>query len=62
MKRTAQNYRCGEDHQRAKISDEDVELMRILHDLGLKPADIARKFECNFYTVYSILTYRSRYS
>jgi len=37
--------------------------MRELHEEhGLGAVEIARKFECNFNTCYSILKYRSRYA
>lgn len=63
MKRTVRGWRRGESHQKARLTDEEVEQMRQLHEeYGLKPAEIASKFEANFYTVCSILNYRSRYA
>ena len=50
----------GEAHHRAKVSNEDVELMRQLKEAGVTGAEIARKFEVNYNTVMSILNYRSR--
>lgn len=38
-------YRRGEEHPRAKHSDEDRRLMRELHDEGLGYGTIAKKFE-----------------
>lgn len=62
VKRCATRHRIGESHPRAKLSDDDVELMRQLHaDHNVKPKEIAEKFECPIDTVYSILSYRSRY-
>lgn len=50
----------GEDHPMARLSDEDVALMRALHDKGLSSAMIARKFECDRRTAHSIISYRRR--
>lgn len=50
----------GEDHPMARLSDEDVALMRALHDEGLSSAMIARKFEVDRRTAHSIITYRRR--
>lgn len=55
-------WRCGESHHRAKIRDDDVELMRELHEGGLKVSEIARKFECARSTVSDIVHYRHRVS
>lgn len=63
MKRNVRGWRIGDSHQKSKLSDQDVELMRELHEEhGLGAVEIARKFECNFNTCYSILKYRSRYA
>lgn len=37
--------RIGEDHQRAKLTDHEVELLLRLHALGWTYADLGRKFE-----------------
>jgi DNA invertase Pin-like site-specific DNA recombinase len=55
-------WRCGESHHRAKVSDHDVELMRELHDDGMKVSEIARKFDCARSTVSDIVHYRHRVS
>ena len=56
MKRTERGYSCGESHHMATISDEDVRLMRQLYDeYNIKAAEIARKFELNYATVYRIV-------
>lgn len=38
-------YRIGEDHPHAKLSDEDVELVRALRDEGLSYGEIVKKFD-----------------
>lgn len=60
LKRNGGGWRIGEDHHNAKISDEDVELMRKLWDEGLTGPEIAEKFEVNVNTVYGIVRYQSR--
>lgn len=55
-------WRCGESHHRAKVSDHDVELMRELHEEGMKVSEIARKFDCARSTVSDIVHYRHRVS
>lgn len=41
----AAGYRVGQSHHRAKLSDEDVELILYLRDEGLSYAAIAGKFD-----------------
>lgn len=53
-------WRVGETHHRAKLTDHDVELMRVLHDGGMNCSEIARKFDCARTTVSSIVNYRHR--
>ena len=50
----------GERHHRAKLSDDDVRLMRELHELGLPYSAIAEKFECSLWTARDIVTYATR--
>ena len=52
----------GERHQKAQLSDQDVELMRQLREGGMTYREIAEKFECSLWTVRSIVTYASRYA
>ena len=52
----------GERHQKARLSDQDVELMRQLREGGMTYREIAEKFECSLWTVRSIVTYASRYA
>lgn len=37
--------RVGESHQRAKLSDHEIDLIRDLFDDGMSISEIARKFE-----------------
>jgi hypothetical protein len=59
------NYRVGEDHQCAKLSDAEVDLIHELRNPtdGAKPlsfGEIARKFEVSKGTVYDIINFRRR--
>lgn len=60
LKRNARGWRIGDDHHNAKLSDEDVELIRRLFEEGLRPPEIAEKFETSVNTIYGIVKYRSR--
>ncbi|RLJ20000.1 hypothetical protein DJ031_06730 [bacterium endosymbiont of Escarpia laminata] len=61
IQRNEKGFRVGESHQKARLSDVDVDLMRELHEVhGLKKAVIARKFNANYFTVCAILNYKSR--
>lgn len=56
-----QGRRIGEDHQRAKISDETVGRLRELHEAqGLGSRRLAKMFGLNRRTVQDILRYRTR--
>ncbi len=50
----------GENHWAAKVSDEDVELCRRLHEDGMPVKLIARKMEMQWSHVRNIIYYRSR--
>ena len=54
----------GEDHWRAKFTDEDIELMRQLRDpengTPLSYGLIAEKFECSKSTVFDVCNYKTR--
>lgn len=62
MRRNHRGYRVGESHHRARLSDEDVGLIRTLHDAGLGYSRIASKFECGVSTVRDIVTFRTRWA
>ena len=55
-----EGWRVGETHHRAKLSDHEVELIRVLREGGMKIVEIARKFECSPQNIWMIVNYRSR--
>ena len=55
-----QGWRVGETHHRAKLTDHDVELIRLLREGGMKVVEIAKKFECTPQNISTIVNYRSR--
>jgi DNA-binding NarL/FixJ family response regulator len=55
-----QGWRVGETHHRAKLTDDDVELIRLLREGGMKVKEIAKKFECTPQNISTIVHYRSR--
>jgi len=50
----------GENHWACKVSDEDVELIRSLHEANVKPKVIAEKMDLKWGHVRSIVYYNSR--
>lgn len=54
-------HRIGESHPRARLSNDDVRLVRALHDEGLGYKRIADKFESGVSTIRDICTLRTRY-
>ena len=58
---TEDGYRVGESHQRAKLTDEQVERMRALYEEGvLGYRTLAKAFGCSRNTVKCIVKYRRR--
>ena len=55
-----EGWRVGETHHRAKLTDHDVELIRLLREGGMKVVEIARKFECTPQNISKIVHYRGR--
>ena len=53
-------WRVGETHHNAKLTDHDVELIRLLREGGMKVVEIAKKFECTPENISLIVNYRSR--
>jgi len=53
-------YRVGETHHNAKLSDDDVELIRQLHEKGMQCSEIAKKFYCARSTISDIANYKQR--
>lgn len=60
MTRNHRGYRVGECHHRAKLSDDDVRLMRECNLAGIGYKRLAQKFECGESTARDICTYRTR--
>ncbi|WP_245753572.1 helix-turn-helix domain-containing protein [Paraburkholderia sartisoli] len=52
--------RVGQDHQRAKLSDAAVEMIRKLHEEGMSYSMIAVKFEISRMQAWRICNYRER--
>lgn len=52
--------RIGESHPRAKLSDDDIELIRALAEEGMRYRVIAQKFEISKVTVGRICRYERR--
>ena len=53
-------HRVGESHHNAKLTDHDVELIRQLHEGGMKQKVIAKKFDCSPANISEIVNYRHR--
>jgi len=56
----ATGRRIGEAHQRAKLSDREVELIRQLHETGTSSFEIAEKFEITPRHVQRLVSFRQR--
>jgi DNA invertase Pin-like site-specific DNA recombinase len=52
--------RVGQDHQRAKVTDRDVELIRQMHDEGMSYRVLASKFELSTSTLWAICNFVKR--
>lgn len=61
-KRNARGYRIGGTHHRAKLTDQEVELARRMHedDGGWTPTTLAEKFEVTPGCMSKLLRYKSR--
>ncbi len=53
-------FRIGESHHNAKLTDHDVELIRVLREEGMKIVEIAKKFESSESNISAITNYRHR--
>ena len=61
--RSITGHRCGESHQRAKLTDAQVIEMRRIHASGaLGYRKLAALFGCGQSTVRDIVQYATRYS
>lgn len=52
--------RLGEDHQRAKLTNAEVDLIRELHEDGMSYAMLAAKFGVSKSSIADICRYRRR--
>lgn len=52
--------RVGEDHQNAKLTNDEVDLIRELHEGGMSYKALAQKFEVGKSTVADIVKHRRR--
>lgn len=57
---TAEGRRIGQYHHRAKLSDDQVEEIRVMHEGGMGYRSIARQLKLSRDTVRSICTMRRR--
>jgi DNA invertase Pin-like site-specific DNA recombinase len=53
-------YRIGESHHNAKLTDDQVEKIRCMHDCGLGYQSIANQFGVSKSTVRDIVNFRNR--
>jgi hypothetical protein len=60
MRTNERGYRIGEDHQRARYTDHEVELVHALRDMGMSMREISDKLEMPVTTVWSFLSGRCR--
>ena len=59
--KTADGKNFGESHHKAKLTTEDVQLMRALYADGMSYSEIFRKWEdVSIWTIISICRRRSR--
>ena len=60
LSKRGRGWRVGEGHHRAKLTDHDVELIRLLREGGMKLKEIAKKFECTPENIGQIVNYKTR--
>lgn len=60
VKRGTNGYRIGDSHQRADLTDHEIELMRRMHDKGAGPNQLARLFDVSRTHAWRIVTFRAR--
>lgn len=53
-------YRLGEDHQNARLTDAEVEIVRQLHERGMGYETLAEKFEVSKWLIGRICRYELR--
>lgn len=59
IRRNLRGWRIGSSHQRAKLDEEAVKLIRRLNAEGLGYRVISRKFEAGESTIRDVCTYRT---
>ena len=52
--------RIGEDHPNAKVTDAEVECIRLLHESGMGYDTLSEKFEVSRWTIGRICRYERR--
>ena len=60
LSKRGKGWRLGETHHRAKLTDHDVELIRLLREEGMMILEIAKKFKCSPSNISAITNYRHR--
>lgn len=61
--RSSSGHRCGESHQKAKLTDAQVvEMRRLNEEDGIGYRKLAKAFGCGQSTARDIVTFRTRYS
>ena len=60
LSKRGRGWRIGETHHNAKLTDHDVELIRLLKEGGMMIVEIAKKFECSPECISQIVNYKSR--
>lgn len=61
--RAPSGHRCGESHQKAKLTDAEVlEMRRMNEEDGIGYRNLSKLFGCGQSTARDIVTYRTRYS
>lgn len=60
MTRRGYRYRRGEAHPRAKLTDDDVRLVRELKGAGLGYGEIGKKFDVSRFTVRDVCKHKTR--
>ena len=63
VSRTLTGHRCGQSHQRAKLTDAQIKEMRRMNEAGEAGyRKLATLFGCGQSTARDVCTYRTRYS
>ncbi len=49
----------GEKHHKAKLTEQDVRIIRFLHDDGMSTRELARKFDVTQRAIYQVVAFIS---